>query len=187
MEFWPFRLNSSSAFVPASLWADDKLVCRHRIGIVPGSPLDLNTGNGIEGAMVCTSLGSLLRPQFYFLCSNLKANPVLIRPWYLASCPLGRTMRHTPTLTFSAFWDGSRSCKRCTVTSTTMISSARRRSYAKSWKSQNTSDRPPRNSKLDSGEWGYCIYSNRHEGAFTQTSLSFFLVRSIFLVQNCGP
>ena len=26
--------------------------------------------------MVCTSLGSLLRPIFYFLCSNLKANPV---------------------------------------------------------------------------------------------------------------
>ena len=42
-----------------------------------GSPSDLNTGNGIEGAIVCTSLGSLLRPLFYFLCSNLKANPVL--------------------------------------------------------------------------------------------------------------
>ena len=27
--------------------------------------------------MVCTSLGSLLHPLFYFLCSNLKANPVL--------------------------------------------------------------------------------------------------------------
>ena len=27
--------------------------------------------------MVCTSLGSLLRPLIYFLCSNLKANPVL--------------------------------------------------------------------------------------------------------------
>ena len=26
--------------------------------------------------MVCTSLGSLLHPLFYFLCSNLKANPV---------------------------------------------------------------------------------------------------------------
>ena len=26
--------------------------------------------------MVCTSLGSLLPPLFYFLCSNLKANPV---------------------------------------------------------------------------------------------------------------
>ena len=26
--------------------------------------------------MVCTSLDSLLRPLFYFLCSNLKANPV---------------------------------------------------------------------------------------------------------------
>ena len=24
-------------------------------------------GNGIEGAIVCTSLGSLLRPLFYFL------------------------------------------------------------------------------------------------------------------------
>ena len=24
--------------------------------------------NGIEGAMVCTSFGSLLRPLFYFLC-----------------------------------------------------------------------------------------------------------------------
>ena len=44
---------------------------------VPGSPSDLNTGNGTEGAMVCTSLGSLLRPLFYFLCSNLKANPVV--------------------------------------------------------------------------------------------------------------
>ena len=45
---------------------------------VPGSPADLNTGNGTEGAMVCTSLGSLLRPLFYFLCSNLKANPVIV-------------------------------------------------------------------------------------------------------------
>ena len=43
---------------------------------VPGSPSDLNTGNGTEGAMVCTILGSLLRPLFYFLCSNLKANLV---------------------------------------------------------------------------------------------------------------
>ena len=43
---------------------------------VPGSPSDLNTGNGTEGAMVCTILGSLLRPLFYFLCSKLKANPV---------------------------------------------------------------------------------------------------------------
>ena len=44
---------------------------------VPGSPSDLNTGNGTEGVMVCTSLGSLLLPLFYYLCSNLKANPVL--------------------------------------------------------------------------------------------------------------
>ena len=44
---------------------------------IPGSPSDLNTINGTEGAMVCTSLGSLLRPLFYFLRSNLKANPVL--------------------------------------------------------------------------------------------------------------
>ena len=44
--------------------------------ILPGSPSDLNTGNGTEGAMVCTSLGSLLRPLCYLLCSNLKANPV---------------------------------------------------------------------------------------------------------------
>ena len=43
---------------------------------IPGSPSDLNTGNGTEGAMVCTSLGRRLRPLFYFLCSNLKANPV---------------------------------------------------------------------------------------------------------------
>ena len=50
-------------------------VCRFAIR-VPGWPSDLNTGNGTEGAMVCTSLGSLLRPLFYFLCSNLKANPV---------------------------------------------------------------------------------------------------------------
>ena len=27
--------------------------------------------------MVCPSLGSLLRPLFYFLCSILKANPVV--------------------------------------------------------------------------------------------------------------
>ena len=44
--------------------------------ILPGSPSDLNTGNGTEGAMVCTSLGSLLRPLCYLLCSNLKANLV---------------------------------------------------------------------------------------------------------------
>ena len=43
--------------------------------ILPGSPSDLNTGNGTEGAMVCTSLGS---PLFHFLCSNLKANPVVL-------------------------------------------------------------------------------------------------------------
>ena len=42
--------------------------------IVPGSPSDLNIGNGTEVAMVCTGLGSL----FYFLCSNLKANPVVM-------------------------------------------------------------------------------------------------------------
>ena len=46
---------------------------------LPGSPSDLNTGNGTEVAMVCTSLGSLFRPLFYFLCSNLKANPVLFQ------------------------------------------------------------------------------------------------------------
>ena len=45
---------------------------------VPGSPSDLNTGNGTEDAMVCTSLVSLLCPLFYFLCSNLKANPVYL-------------------------------------------------------------------------------------------------------------
>ena len=28
--------------------------------------------------MVCTSMGSLLHPLFYFLCSNLEANPVLL-------------------------------------------------------------------------------------------------------------
>ena len=50
---------------------------------VPGSPSDLNAGNGIEGAMVCTSLGSLLRPLFYFLCSNVKANPVVRSEIYL--------------------------------------------------------------------------------------------------------
>ena len=49
---------------------------------LPGSPSDLNTGNGTEGAMVCTSLGRLLRPLFYFLCSNLKANPVDIGGHY---------------------------------------------------------------------------------------------------------
>ena len=50
------------------------------MGKVPGSPSDLNTGNGTEGAMVCTKLGSLLRPLFYFLCSNLKTNPVHFSP-----------------------------------------------------------------------------------------------------------
>ena len=29
------------------------------------------SGNGIEGAMVCTSLDSLLRPLFYFLSSHI--------------------------------------------------------------------------------------------------------------------
>ena len=45
--------------------------------ILPNLPSDFNTGNGTEGTMVCTSLGSLLRPLFYFMCSNLKANPVV--------------------------------------------------------------------------------------------------------------
>ena len=36
----------------------------------------MNTGNGIEGAIVCTSLGSLLRPLFYFLCSILLSHRV---------------------------------------------------------------------------------------------------------------
>ena len=31
----------------------------------------MKTGNRIEGAMVCTSLGRPLRPLFYFLCSIL--------------------------------------------------------------------------------------------------------------------
>ena len=34
--------------------------------------------------MVCTSLGSLLGPLFYFLCSNLKANPVHSFPDFLS-------------------------------------------------------------------------------------------------------
>ena len=59
----PFGLPYCVAFVNSS-------------STIPGSPSDLNTGNGTEGAMVCTSLGSLLRPLFYFLCSNLKAYPV---------------------------------------------------------------------------------------------------------------
>ena len=42
-----------------------------------GSPSDLNTGNRIEGATGCPSWCRLLRPLFHFLCSNLKANPVL--------------------------------------------------------------------------------------------------------------
>ena len=54
----------------------DKTLTLQVGAIVLGSPSDLNTGNGTEGAMVCTSLGSLLRPLFYFLCSNLKTNPV---------------------------------------------------------------------------------------------------------------
>ena len=43
---------------------------------VPGSPSDLNTGNGTEGATGCPSWCRPLRPLFHFLCSNLKANPV---------------------------------------------------------------------------------------------------------------
>ena len=35
-------------------------------------------GNGIESAMVCTSLGSLLCTLFFFLRSNMKVNPVHI-------------------------------------------------------------------------------------------------------------
>ena len=31
--------------------------------------------------MICTGFGSLLRPLFYFLCSNLKANPVNTLSW----------------------------------------------------------------------------------------------------------
>ena len=69
--------------------------------------------------------------------------------------PLGRTMPLTPTSTFSTFCDGYRSCKKCTVTSTTTILSAKKRSFVKSWKNQNILDRQLKNSKLDSGEWAY--------------------------------
>ena len=48
------------------------------LGILPGSPSDLNTGNRIEGATGCPSWCRPLRPLFHFLCSNLKANPVLL-------------------------------------------------------------------------------------------------------------
>ena len=44
---------------------------------IPDSPTDLNTGNRIEGATGCPSWCRPLRPLFYFLCSNLKANPVV--------------------------------------------------------------------------------------------------------------
>ena len=57
------------------LYPGDGSEVRKKAREVPGSPSGLNTGNGIEGAMVCTSLGSLLRPLFYFLC--LKAKPVI--------------------------------------------------------------------------------------------------------------
>ena len=43
---------------------------------LPGSPSDLNTGNGTEGATGCPSWRRPLRPLFHFLCSNLKANTV---------------------------------------------------------------------------------------------------------------
>ena len=33
-----------------------------------------------RGRNGCTKLGSLLRPLFYFLCSNLKTNPVHFSP-----------------------------------------------------------------------------------------------------------
>ena len=38
-------------------------------------------GNGIEGAMVCTSLGSLLRPLFYTLRRPVMREVLLTRIW----------------------------------------------------------------------------------------------------------
>ena len=68
--------KGKAAGLPGSKYTGISVCYRSCFWTLPGSPSDLNTGNGIEGAMVCTSLGSLLRPLFYFLCSNLKANPV---------------------------------------------------------------------------------------------------------------
>ena len=49
----------------------NEFVCMYLLRNVPCGERGLNTGNGIEGTMVCTSLASLLRPLFYFLCSIL--------------------------------------------------------------------------------------------------------------------
>ena len=52
--------------------------CTHNLVHLPGTPSDLNTGNRTEGATGCPSWCRPLRPLFlYFLCSNLKANPVV--------------------------------------------------------------------------------------------------------------
>ena len=67
---WRMRRRNFQHSFPEVLQCDI-----HHIYTVPGSPSYLNTG-GIDCAMVCTCLGSLLRPLFYFLCSNLKAKPV---------------------------------------------------------------------------------------------------------------
>ena len=37
-------------------------------------PSNLPSGNGTEGAVVCTDLGRQLRPQFYFLWVSLMAS-----------------------------------------------------------------------------------------------------------------
>ena len=51
----------------------------HSIGplILQTGDMKCRPGNGIEGAMVCTSFGSLLRPQFYFQCSILLIHRVV--------------------------------------------------------------------------------------------------------------
>ena len=78
--------------VASHCWQNRKACCGGLVGIgryilvcnlgaltmYPVDKEDLNTGNGIvlEGAMECTSLGSLLRPLFYFLCSILLIHSV---------------------------------------------------------------------------------------------------------------
>ena len=49
------KQNSSKTFLPVS-------------ATVQTGDMKRCPGNGIEGTIVCTSLGSLLRPLFYFLC-----------------------------------------------------------------------------------------------------------------------
>ena len=72
------RSRGLSLTMPQNRRQETKANCsKVRQYVVPGSPSDLNTGNRIEGATGCPRWCRPLRPLFHFLCSNLKANPVL--------------------------------------------------------------------------------------------------------------